>query len=153
MKKAQVQTQVFIYIIALVVVSLIMLYGYNSIKKIREQTTVVEHIQFRTDLENTVKRISYEFGTIEKRTIDVPGGYNQICFVGSETTSIDETKYPIIQSIISSSDDNVFMVKSLAEESFYVGAITVDDGFKCFDVIGGKINIQLEAFGEKVGIS
>lgn len=158
MKKAQVQTQVFIYVLALIVVSLIMLYGYNSIKKIREHTVTVEHIQFKTDVENTIKRIGYEFGSIEKKTFDVPSSYKEVCFVDSNidpnNNNIPQNEYPVINnSVATNASDNVFLVTNIAEESFYVGEIEVENDFLCFNVSRGKVRIQLEALGSKVRVS
>lgn len=167
MKKSQAQTQIFIYILALVIVSLILLYGYNSIKKLREQTSAIEHIQFKTDLETSIERINFEFGTVEKKSFIIPGSFKQVCFlelervgdISDENKTIIRTNYPIIGDIIDSIigdvgvKENIFLVKSITEESFFIDNISPDGIFHCFNITRGRLNLKLEALGKKVRIS
>ena len=55
MKKAQIAGQIFVYIIAVVVVGFIVVYGYSAIKGFSERGEEVESISLRKDLENSVQ--------------------------------------------------------------------------------------------------
>jgi len=154
MKKAQVQTQIFIYVMALIIFSLILLYGYSSIKKIREQASSVEYIQFKTDIENTITKLGYEFGSVEIKEFNVPGNYKQVCFVELTGTPVIPADYPIINnSVYTNASDNVFLVKNIAEESFRVNGLNIAGGFHCFNISKGIIGIRMESLGSAVKVS
>ena len=154
MKKSQVQTQIFIYVMALVIFSLILLYGYNSIKKIREQASSVEYIQFKTDIENTITKLGYEFGSVDIKEFNVPGNYKQVCFVEFSDSLTIPADYPIINnSVYTNASDNVFLVKNIAEESFKVKGLVVDGNFHCFNISKGRIEVRIESLGSAVRVS
>ena len=80
-RDAQIVGQIFIYVIAVVVVGLIVAYGYSAIKSFGERGEEVEYITLRTGLENSVKAITSDYGSIKRPDIGIPGKYQLICFV------------------------------------------------------------------------
>ena len=163
MARAQVQNQIFIYVISLVVISLIMLYGYNALNKLRDQSEKVSYIQLKTDLENEIKKMGYEYGSVEKKVFDVPSDIKKVCFAEHDNNAITQVMVGdavIWDSIDSGVEKNVFLKKgSVAEESFYIGNIEVEgpppamNPFLCFDVASSKIIVRLEGLGKKVKVS
>ena len=81
MKKGQIAGQIFIYVIAVVVVGLIIAYGYSAIKGFSQKGEQVEYITLKSSLENSVKAIVSDYGSIKRPDISVPGKYEMICFV------------------------------------------------------------------------
>jgi hypothetical protein len=137
MKKAQVAGQIFIYITAIVIVGLIIVYGYSAIKGFTERGEEVEYITMQKSVENAVKSIA-----------------------ASETSDICQSragreKYhqPIVCSGWKTGRNNVFLIPD-GSESFDVGNIVMEHGnFLCFDVFNNKINLQLTGLGDRVEIS
>jgi hypothetical protein len=173
MRKAQVAGQVFIYIIAVVVVGLIIAYGYSAIKGFSEKGEQVEYITLKTSIENAVKSIASDFGSIKRPDISVPGKYERICFVDKSRADsaddyalcktlpgMEEFFEPIVCSAWKTGRDNVFLVPD-GSDSFDVGDISIkNDGkpyaghpFICIDVINNNIRLQLEGKGDKVEVS
>lgn len=148
--KAQMIGQIFIYILAVVMVAFILLYGYSAIKTFKDRAEQVAFIKFKTDLESTVKSVSFDYGTVKKAEFLVPSGYKEVCFIDLNKPTIPDD--PVIEdSVKSGVEKNVFLVAQVAEESFYVGNITVKD--PCMAVKGGKIKIRLEGKGNYAAIS
>ena len=57
MKKAQIQGQVFIYILTLIITGMILLYGYNAITGISKRAEQVELVKFKNDLKEDFETI------------------------------------------------------------------------------------------------
>ncbi len=172
MKKAQIAGQIFIYIIAIVVVGLIIVFGYRSIKDFTAKGEQVEYITLKNSMENSFKSIVSDYGSIKRPDFDVPGKYTMVCFVDHtikdeaaiNTYSLCRQEGSVYEPVICSSwkigDDNVFMIPD-GSESWNVGPITFKNDnkeysgqpFMCFDVVNNKIKMQLKSLGDKVEIS
>lgn len=167
MKKAQTPGQIFIYIIAIVVVGMIIAYGYSAIKSFGQKGEQVEYITLKTGLESSIKSISSDYGSIKRPDINVPGKYELVCFVDKEKydsasalckkNSGDEGKFfnPVACSGWENGRDNVYLIPD-GTDSFDVGDIVISNKgnhFICLDVINNRINLQLKGLGDKVEIS
>ena len=165
-RKAQIAGQIFIYIIAVVVVGLIMAYGYSAIKGFTQKGEQVEYITLKSSIENSVKGIVSDYGSISRPDIDVPGKYEYVCFVDknragdADNTAICQSMYgledfyqPIVCSAWKTGRDNVFMVPD-GSDSFEVENILIEGNpFICFEVISNRMKLQLEGLGDNVKIS
>ena len=167
MKKGQTAGQIFIYITAIVIVGFIIAYGYSAIKGFTERGEEVEYITLQKSIENAVKSIASDYGSVKRPDIDVPGKYELVCFVDKslseeaiETSDICQNrpgreKYnqPIVCSGWKTGRNNVFLVPD-GSDSFDVGNIVMEHGnFICLDVVNNKINLQLTGLGDRVEIS
>ena len=173
MKKAQIAGQIFIYIIAIVVVGLIIAYGYSAIKGFSEKGEQVEYITLKTSIENSIKSIASDYGSIKRPDISVPGKYEMVCFVdtsisGSEDglaaieasslcTGVGDDRFPqpIVCSGWKNGRNNVYLVPD-GTDSFDVGDIEIfNEGrhFICLNVVNNKIHLQLTGKGDRVEIS
>ena len=130
-KKAQAD-QIFIYIVALVVVGLVIVFGYKSIKNFAARSDEVALIKFKTEIENTFKTVSSSFNTVKIANFDVPQGYSELCLVDihfknsvSEFTLDEFTYNPLILEGVQEKK-NVFLINGIIIESYYVGKIHVD---------------------------
>ena len=158
-KKAQIFGEIFIYILAILITSAILIFGYQAIfgkKGIKEQAENVEFIRFKTDLTNIVQSMGTEIpGTIRTREISAPGGYENVCFIGKNLLNANSSiTYPLIKdSVVSGAASNVFLVPD-GSVNFEVkpGLETDNNGFLCIPVVGAKIKARFEALGDKVGI-
>ncbi|MBI5880558.1 hypothetical protein HZB90_00335 [archaeon] len=171
MRKAQVAGQVFIYILAIVVVGLIIAYGYSAIKGFTQKGEQVEYITLKTGLENSFKGIISNYGSVKRLDdLNIPGKYSMVCFVDKDSASraaefaictpqpppLDKYHNPIACSGWKTGRSNVFLIPD-GSDSFDVGKILFEDNegrpFLCLDVVNNKIKLQLESRGNAVKVS
>src|SRR3989338_11271953 len=82
--------EVFIFIIAAITFALIMIFGYKAISGFISSGEDVAFVQFKTDLESSIKKIYTEYGAVRVEEFHTPLTYTQICFVNMDFT--DETE-------------------------------------------------------------
>jgi hypothetical protein len=80
--KGQIAGQVFIYIMAVIVIGAIALIGYNAINKIISKSCDAERANFKLDIEKDIETQTSD-GSVWVEKIDVPCGYDTICFAGT----------------------------------------------------------------------
>jgi len=161
LKKSQVQ-QIFIYIVAIILFSLILVYGYNAIRGFRAKTDQVALLQLKNDISSSITKVSTDFGTIIKKRLDVPFKYKEICFVDLTKTGIAEftdicgvNGNPLVcDSWTSNSPYNMFLISQKDTETYNIGEIRIDNPFFfCTNVTNGKATVKLEGKGDYVLLS
>ena len=157
MKRSQLYSQIFIYILTIILISMILVYGYNAIQNFKERAEHVACLKFRNDLKSSVESISSDFGTVKRKELQLCLSYTKVCFVETFNNFNKDaplTDDPIIKdSIISDTGKNTFLIEDIAKESFYVGNISVDPDVLCIDAINNKISLKLEGKGNHVLLS
>ncbi|MBI2660165.1 hypothetical protein HYX07_03310 [Candidatus Woesearchaeota archaeon] len=155
MIKGQLYGQIFIYILTIILISFILVYGYNAVQNFKKRAEQVSCLKFKNDLVNAIDGISPDFGSIKKKELQLCAGYSKACFVESfNSPDMPSDIDPIIKdSILSGTGRNVFLVENIAKESFYAGKISVDPDVLCINAVNGKINIRLEGKGNHATIS
>jgi len=164
MKKAQTQ-QIFIYITAIIVFSLILIYGFNAIKTLSAKTEDVVFIQIEKDMKSSVKSILYDYGSIEKKEISATTQFTKFCIVDTTITpnpsstavcnpSSDEYNLLVCDGWQDKSE-NMFLIGPSKTKSFMIDDIKVTDppAFLCIPILGGKATIKLEGKGNHVLVS
>ncbi|MBU0461981.1 MAG: hypothetical protein KJ574_05325 [Nanoarchaeota archaeon] len=178
-RKAQMPGQIFIYILAIIIVGVIIAYGYTAIKDFSARGEQVAFISFKTDFENTVKTMVSDYGTIKRPEFSIPQKYKKVCVIdfkkgysegySSDTVTCimgDQVKFePLVcnawkqgasqygsnpNSQITLS--NVFLTPD-GSDSFNVDKIRVASGILCAPVKNGKIKMQFKSLGDGVEIS
>ena len=181
-KKAEVASQIFVYIIAMVVVSMVIIFGYKAIKNFASRSDEVALIKFKTDIETTFRQVGSNFNTIKITDFSVPSGYEELCILDLDRNPPpDRTRgdfdYNLILSEGADEKKNLFLIKGIYLEPFKVGKVKLDsDGndlsnlakpiFKgngkdetgdsyilCFDVKNGKVKLKLKGKGDSVFVS
>jgi len=160
-KKAQIQTQVFVYVLALIIIGIILLYGYQSINSMREKGDQIDLLTFKTDIEEEVSKMSSDYGSARIITLKVPSGFSEVCFTDLTKNPSQEIKdiHPLVYESWTDNTANVFLIKDLAEEfqlieenSNYL--IQIDNpGYVCIPVTNNRISIRLEGVGGKALLS
>ncbi|MFH1408909.1 MAG: hypothetical protein ABIH34_03305 [Nanoarchaeota archaeon] len=164
--KAQVQSQIFVYILALVIISLLLLFSWRWIQTFSDNKDNVILAQLQKELKQSISKISYHPGDIEKKTLSLPSGYTEACFVDKDAETVDETDLPtdipplIRDSVIAGDPANAFLAGDSIQPLGDIGVIDlVDDDptdptlIECFPVDSGKIIIRLESKGDSVMVS
>lgn len=116
--KGQVAGQIFIYIMAVIVIGAIALVGYNAISKVLTKSCDAEKAVFKSNIEELIEKYT-SYGSVNKKTIKAPCEYDTICFVDSSVSKIgapsaDKTNFDcenklIKDSVQSRSETNIFV--------------------------------------------
>jgi hypothetical protein len=77
--KAQIQNQVFVFMLAAIVFSLVFLFGYKAIGDILKNAEYVSHVKFKNEIESTFKKIAPTQNVMKKDFV-LPSGHDRICF-------------------------------------------------------------------------
>lgn len=159
-KRSQIPSQIFIYVVAIILFSFVLVYGYNAIKGFKERSEQISYIKFKTDLISTVKRISSDYGTLKREEFFIGGEYKEVCFVQSykpPTNLAANIPNPLIKDSVGSGvDKNTFLFTTKLQESFNVGKINVTNenkGYLCIDTVNGKVKIQFLGKGDHALVS
>lgn len=156
------QSQIFIYIMVLIVAAGILIYGYQAIKGFKTQADDVLYLEFEATFKNDLSSIS--FGSVRVKTYELPAKIELVCFKDVDVTIDDnhaaliiadqaEKRLPLIEaSMRAGTNDNVFLYPR-GDVSFFSGS-SIDLGgdikFKCFDVKSNRLNLRIEGQGKTV---
>jgi hypothetical protein len=158
-KRAQILGQIFIFIIAGVVLILIMSYGYKAINYFIEKQEQVVMIDYKNDLETAIESVKRDYGTIRKITLSLPSKYQGACFVDYKNCPTDtptlelpsqEIYAPWAQEACKIQSANAFTIPRTQDIS--LPDIEIDEGYLCIPNTGG-ITIKMEGTGKKAKIS
>lgn len=179
-KKAMGVGQVFVFIIAALTFSLIIIFGYRTISQFLESGEQVEFVQFKNDMENSIKKVYTEYGAIRIDNYHLPAKYSQICFVDldypiddNEVQKLcdqDEIACGVWEEFLSQSekektgygfaDENVFLTPSAdVKLKVYKISIAPDPdtqetrGFLCRKISQGSFSLMLEGKGDHTELS
>jgi len=165
--KGQLISQVFIYMLLLVMIGLILVFGYKAINAIQGGASVVDELQFRTIISSDIEKFSTEYGSVEKKRVPVPTAYNAVCFVSTEAilnrqTDFDSGYSLLEDSVADGSKENLFLFGKDTRDvkKYYVGNISVKStpgepsGWgHCFHADKGEIKISYKGKGSYAELS
>ena len=80
MRKGQT-TQIFFFILAIIIIGLLLLFGVKSIMELGGKVEQIDLVRFKIDLESYAEEIGPVYGRWKKLEIDVPAGIERVCFV------------------------------------------------------------------------
>ncbi len=161
-KRSQIPSQIFIYVVAIILFAFVLIYGYNAITGFKERSEQIAYIKFKTDLTSTVKRVSSDYGTLKKEEFFIGGEYKRVCFVQNYKPYKDkillridhEEDRVVYDSVYDDINKNVFLFTNTLQESFDVGEInTTNEGYLCINASNGKVRVQFEGKGDHTLIS
>lgn len=166
-------SQVFMYITAMIVFAVVFFFGYRAIGDFMQKGKDVAFITFKTDLENAVRRVGPEFGSVvlynAKNPLRISGGYKRACFVDMDFVYNEQDCLKGLDPITcdawktagsySGTDANVFLdppapnpIKVYSFEADTNGngeSDNKDKGYVCIDVRAGRLDIRIEGKGNK----
>ena len=158
MKKGQTQ-QVFIYIMVILVVGGVLLFGYKSIHKLMGQSCDVDETTFKSQLKQMLES-NNGYGDKSTKPIKVPCGSDKLCFVNSSQEGVNMNTlndlYPdIYQEVHAGTGNNVFLIKGQETSALYIldyiivpGTSTSTQGFLCINATGDNFYMVLEGIGK-----
>ena len=167
-RKSQVQ-HIFTYIIAVIVVGVVVYFGYQAIAGFMKQGCDVEKITFEKNLESFISKHK-PFGKNRKEVLQAPCGYTQVCFVdkrqiGNDSQGhssspfnavFDGHSYPLITSSIQDGvEATVFLYDGRFSEPILNANIFVNqnNGFICVENKNGKFSMMFSGKGLATEVS
>jgi len=163
--------QVFVFIVAAITFAFIMIFGYRAITGFLQSGEEVAFVQFKTDLESSIKKLFTEFGSVRAETFNLPSKYSQICFVDMDKPAdnhlceFDQVACTVWKNAkdYNSVDENVFL-KPSAPVKIKVHKISINPGdnfgsdpgkknFLCLPIRQGSFSVVLEGKGDRTEIS
>ena len=156
-KKAALQ-QAFVYIITSIVIIVTLSFGYQSVNWFVGQQEKVNEIEFKTSLEQDIKGLTNEHGSIQKLEYKISNQYSKVCFLDYKNNngSVEANDPVYVYDIVNmSSGPNVIVVKADKAISFQVDRIRLvnDQKVECYDVESGYLKITAKSKGDRIMIS
>jgi hypothetical protein len=152
--KAQVMGQIFIFIMAALIIGVIMLIGYNAISGTLSKSCQIEQLSFKTRLESLIER-SNGFGSVTKESLIAPCKYSTVCFVDATQigTSLAQCKNRIINQSSSDGDaKNIFVSTSTRTVPIgYAPLLRLNNTENCTCITEKNKNFQILLIGKGSG--
>jgi hypothetical protein len=154
--KAQVAGQIMMYVLAIIVFSMTLIYGYKAIKYFSDRSTEISYLQLENEITTEVEKVMGDSaGSVKKKVLQIPGNYDEVCFFSSVgrtgTRSISGSSYTLIDDNLGVTEYNMYLYPP-GDVSFNIGDIEVT-GTPCVAVQGGKITLRVESLGDHVKVS
>jgi hypothetical protein len=150
--KAQTQ-QVFVYILTVVIIGLIFVFGFRAVNYFINKGEQVSYIKFKTDLSDKVRIMGPKYGTVDRQEFIVGGDYTEVCFVDGKAT-IAGAGHPIMTNLVQSGvKENMFLFAGESPEKEYIGKIEVIGDYFCPKIRQGKLRLQFEGLGNRTLIT
>jgi len=166
MRKAQIQGQVFIYILILVIAGIIFIFGFNALQAFTKDIETSKLIKFEKDADRIFTKVGTEYGSRETYTFSLPSDYTEICIVDFDELDYDPyfgplpdefDSYPIMKSMIENGiRDNIFIYKEIYMKSFNIGKVQTIDcpaqgseprNLTCYTLFNGQVNLRIQGIG------
>lgn len=176
-KKGMGVGQVFVFMIAAITFALIAIFGYRAIGSFLQNGEQVQFIDFKNDLEGSIKKIYTEYGSVREETYNPPASFSKICFVDLDS-EFDEVSFQALcdenqiacdlwqtanenkadQSAYDVVDQNVFLTPQVSVPiKVHHISILEEDGspapFFCQNIDHGSFKLILEGKGDHTEIS
>lgn len=160
-RKAQVQSQVFVYILTMIVIGLLLYFGITWIGDLLATGETIGATQFKVNMENAFSNLDY--GSQRTEDFSVPEGIKRICF-------LDNTQPKDIGNsalCLSGSDDYAPLICNLwkdnasavgfspaAETQIDIGPVKIGSPyFICFDTENrNRISLRLTGLGDRIKV-
>lgn len=158
-KKAQI-SQVFTYLVIILVVGVIIIFGYKGISWIINTNCEHQRIVFEKSILGFIDEYSNK-GSVHEEVLNAPCGVTQVCFVDAVYYSGAVTKPEIQDNVMASSLEtqpynNIFIKTKFTEPVGFSNKVTLrpeDRPYKCFNTTSsGKFRFLFRGLGRKTQI-
>jgi hypothetical protein len=163
-KKSQIASNVFVYILAIVVIAIILLMGYKYVSGAKDTISDADMLLLEKRITSDIESVRADFGSEKKVSYSI-SGLVQLCLVDVDKIIKDNKEdelndYPLIKdSVLAKLQKNAFIIGKDVFEAFDVGKIKVEDStgnptyVTCSESGKGKIDLTLTGQGDSTLIS
>lgn len=159
-RKAQI-SQVFTYLVIILVVGLIVVFGYKGVMSILKTSCEHQRISFEKSLLGFIDEYS-DKGSVHEELLKAPCGVKQVCFVNAslyEPSAIPPHitflgNDPVINSSVDDKKQNIFVRTKFTEPiGFSNKVVLIDDSFfQCFNATSAGFKLLFIGLGRKTQI-
>jgi hypothetical protein len=161
MRKAQM-SQVFTYLVIILVVGVIAIFGYKGIAGILKTQCDHQRVLFEKNLVDFIDEYS-DYGSVNEETLNAPCDITAVCFVDSsyyESISLQfdpalADNDPVVASAVKDKTTNIFIKAKFTEPIGLSKKLVLkpeDGSFKCFEAKSGKFKFVFRGLGRKTQI-
>ena len=149
MKKGNMLAQPFVFIMALILMGLILVFGMRSVFQINQTADIAEINKFRLNLNNQVELMyNYNVGSIKDVSLNVPMNVEKICFSNPGESVTSDIKGELFAAALEHDTINniyLFPMDKFSKPNFKISDLRVNsiENPLCF-VTKGKLNAVLE---------
>ncbi len=163
--KGFLASEIFTYIMLLVVAALILMFGYKAIHYFQDRSAEIARLELKSNLERNMKD-TMSYGSVKKFSYLVPNDVREVCFIDwKKAPNIDKDKYPLIYETWELSwtsqtlKENVFLYSSTLDTEEF--ALSVNDrslfsigeeSYRCIPILNGELTLRFEGRGDSVEI-
>jgi hypothetical protein len=154
-KKTQIQSKVFMYILAGIVAVLVIFYTFKAIQAFKGEKRRAIMVELEEKLKTAVEIASSKFGSLSVEAFNLPEGTEEVCFVDLEnipavleTSLVD--RFPIIKNSLEGNENvNTFVIiNGKVGESLYIGPVCFDwPYYKCIKTPKNILKAAFEGMG------
>ena len=150
-KRGQIQNRVFIFAASLIILAVIVIWGYKSISGLQEKQDQATLLKFKAQLEADIESAANDFGSKRTELYFLPQGFDEICLVDSaRIDAADIVNRPVVKdSVESGAKANLFLLGKNEFEAFDVGNLGMAEfpHYWCVETKVGKIELTYEGKG------
>ena len=155
MKRGQISSTALVFLLTVIIVAFLSVYGYTQIVKIRDAERKTDYIVFETGLASIVET-STDYGNVVVEEFVIPAGYKELCFVDlSNVNPINIPNKIIRNSVDDGVKKNVFLIAENNFESSYVEGFQLSHPpfYSCIQPKARQVKLMLEGLGDSVVIN
>ncbi len=136
MKKGELLSQPFIYILALITIVLLFFFGYRAINDFQQKAELVELGNFVNDLKYNIKTYyNFDVGSSKQINLNLPKKVKKVCFIN--LNEIPSSTDPELKLLINKNDNMyIFPIEDFSMNSFKIDYLKVNQAPLCFNVNG-----------------
>jgi hypothetical protein len=158
--KAQISGEVFTYIMAAIIISLIMIVGYIGVQRITDGSQGVHLTKFENSIRNDLLTACVKTGSVRTVSYTLPPTVDMVCFYG--TAKYGEKSQgsvpPLVLDMIDSypNDDKIFVIGDEIFREIDPGCqLDVDEDFitHCVDTTQTALQLKLLGNGRHVTLT
>lgn len=167
MKRAQIPSQMFTYILTMLVIGMLLFLGVKWVGTIMDRGSDITMAKIKTDMEGAFEDIKYSYGSWKNEEFVLPSEVERVCFFDEEKRkdetyrntdicTVDDDDYsPTICDSWGQEGSNIVFdpIRSMDAE-INVRDIEVDEpGYLCVNETNGRIKVKLTGQGDSVKVS
>ncbi|GEM_PF-3122495 len=152
MKRAQLLGQPFIFIFMLIVVVLLLYFGFNLLSKTINYGESVEYDTFLLNLEKELESLRHldKGSSINLQSISVPKDVDEVCFIGQTGSTRGTFSHSDLTSVFSTTNEGV--VLHLTKENKFYDTIVIERVYgdvnpRCDITDDGTIDLKAVNYG------
>ena len=159
LKKAQIQSQIFVYLLVAVIIGFMLLFAFKAISGFGKKNIEHQIILFQENIKKDIEAQAIHIGSVVEESYTMPNFVTRVCFMDvskrEEILSAGSFEdFPLIVDSLETTDNNMFLFDE--DDNFYnsfnVGNVNLLGDYNCkphvcFDVQNKVLNVLMMGRG------